>query len=182
VAGGLPPRRHANRLPLNQRRWLARTLIRKQSGLRGKIINAPSGAAWLSDAEFPAHLPPPEPIMKVLSFFAAVSLIAGCTSLRPIDGSPAELRQRIAAGELLKTGDRILITTSDAKTHRLTVSSIDAELIQGRSESFPVAQVTAVKKRQFSRAKTTALAIGIALAGTVIGLGAYAASHLSFAL
>lgn len=120
--------------------------------------------------------------MKVLSYLAALSFIAGCTSLRPIDGSPAELQQRIAAGDLLKTGDRILITTSDAKTHRLTVASIDAELIQGRSESVPVAQVTNVKKRQFSRAKTTALVIGIALAGTVIGLGAYAASHLSFAL
>jgi hypothetical protein len=68
-------------------------------------------------------------------FLAALSFISGCTALRPIDGSPAELQQRIAAGDLLKTGDRILITTSDAKTHRLTVSSIDAELIQGRSES-----------------------------------------------
>lgn len=120
--------------------------------------------------------------MKTLSLLTGLLLIAGCTSLRPIEGSPAELQQRIAAGDLLKSGDRVLVTTNDAKTHRFTVASINAGLIQGRSESVPIAQVTNVKKRQFSRAKTTALVIGIALAGTVIGLGAYAATHLSFAI
>ena len=50
-----------------------------------------------------------------------------------IDVSTAELRQRINAGELLKTGDRVAIVTFDGKAHRFAIKSIDAGLIYGRS-------------------------------------------------
>jgi hypothetical protein len=117
--------------------------------------------------------------MKCLVLFTLLIVCTGCTTLRPIEGSPAELRQRLDSGELLKTGDRVVIVTTDAKAHRFAVKSIDAGLIRGRSESVPIEQVLAVKRRQFSRAKTAGLVIGIALASTVIGVSVYAATHLS---
>ncbi|HEY2464387.1 MAG TPA: hypothetical protein VGI32_10015 [Steroidobacteraceae bacterium] len=120
--------------------------------------------------------------MKSLSLLSAALLVAGCTTLQPMDGSPAELQQRIAAGQLLKPGDRILITTTDAKTHRFAISSINAGFIQGRSESVPIAQVTEVKRRQFIRAKTAVLVIGLAVAGAVVGLAAYTATHLAIGI
>jgi hypothetical protein len=103
----------------------------------------------------------------------------GCTTLRPIEGDPAELQQRINSGDLLKPGDRVVIVASDGRRHRFAIKSIDAGLIKGRSESVPIEQVASLQQRQFSRAKSAALVIGIGLACTVIGLAAYAATHLS---
>ncbi len=92
------------------------------------------------------------------------------------------MRQRINAGELLKTGDRVAIVTSDGKAHRFAIKSIDAARIYGRSESVPIEQVVTVRQRRFSRVKTAALVVGIGLACTVIGFAAYAATHLAIGL
>jgi hypothetical protein len=121
------------------------------------------------------------PSLRTAALVCAASLIAGCTTLRPIDDSPAELRQRITSGDLLKPGDRVVIVASDGKAHRFAIKSIDAGLIRGRSESVPIEQVVTLQQRQFSRAKTAALVIGIGLACSVIGFAAYAATHLSIA-
>lgn len=99
----------------------------------------------------------------------AALLIAGCTSLQPIEGSPADLRLRINSGELLKTGDRVLIVTTDQKSHRFTVKSLESGRIDGASESIQVEQIAALEKRQFSRGKTIALVGGL-LGGAALGL------------
>jgi hypothetical protein len=117
--------------------------------------------------------------MKRLVLFTFLIVSSGCTTLRPIDGSASELRQRIESGELLKAGDRVSIMTTDDKRHRFAIKSIGAGIIRGRSDSVPIEQVVTVQQRQFSRAKTAGLIIGIAIAGSFIGLGVYAASHLS---
>jgi hypothetical protein len=117
--------------------------------------------------------------MKRFSLIVVLTICTGCTTLRPIDGNPAELRQRIYSGDLLKPGDRVVIVASDGKAHRFAIKSVDAGLIQGRSESVPIDQVVSLQQRKFSRAKTAALVIGIGLACSVIGLAAYAATHLS---
>lgn len=97
---------------------------------------------------------------------------AGCTTLRPIEGNPADLRQRISSGELLKAGDRVLIVTTDQKEHRFTVKSVGAGLIDGPAESIPIEQISALEKRQFSRGKTIALVGGV-LGGAALGLIVY---------
>lgn len=119
------------------------------------------------------------PSPRTAALLSAALLSAGCTTLRPIEGSPAELRQRINSGALLKPGDRVVIVASDGTVHRFAIKSVDAGIIQGRSESVPIEQVTRLRQRQFSRSKTAALVIGIGLACSVIGLAAYAATHLS---
>jgi hypothetical protein len=110
--------------------------------------------------------------MKIPVLRTAVSLIGGCTSMQPIDGSPADLRQRINSGELLKTGDRVIIVTTDQNTHRFTVKSVGADRIDGPSESIPVEQISGLEKRQFRRGKTIALVGGL-LGGAVLGLLIY---------
>jgi hypothetical protein len=99
---------------------------------------------------------------RFVALIAAISL-AGCTTLRPIEGTSTELQQRISAGELLKAGDRVSIVTTDAKTHRFSVTGISAGLIEGKADSVPVDQVASLEKRQFSRAKTLALVAGVVL-------------------
>lgn len=106
---------------------------------------------------------------------------AGCTTLRPIEGSPADLRQRISSGELLKTGDRILVVTTDQKEHRFTVRSVGAGLIDGPAESIPIEQISALEKRQFSRGKTIALVGGL-MGGAALGLIVYGLAEYAGAL
>jgi hypothetical protein len=86
--------------------------------------------------------------MKIPALLTAVLLIPGCTSMQPIDGSPTELQQRIATGELLEAGDRVWIETADGKAHELTISFIDATHLVGTVESVPIDQVRYLEKLQ----------------------------------
>jgi hypothetical protein len=99
--------------------------------------------------------------------------------LRPIAGNSNEWGKRIESGEILKVGDRVLIVTADHQSHRLTITHLDAGWITGRRQSVPVDQVVSIQKRQFSRAKTIVLVIGVATVCAVGGLLAYTAAHLS---
>jgi hypothetical protein len=105
-------------------------------------------------------------------------ICAGCTTLRPIEANPADLRQRINSGELLKPGDRVVLVTTDQKKHRFTVKSVGAGLIDGPSGAIPVEEISSVEKRQFSRGKTIALVGGLvggaAVALLVYGFAEYA--------
>ena len=65
--------------------------------------------------------------------------------MRPIDGSPTELRQFINSGELLGPGDRIRVVTADDKTHRLAITKVEAGLIVGPNESVPIDQVMSLE-------------------------------------
>ncbi len=116
--------------------------------------------------------------MKRVIMLVLTILSAGCTTLRPLEGSPDELQRRIATGELLKVGDRVLIGTADSQSHRLTITRIDAGRIVGRRQSIPIDQVVLVEKRCYSRGKTTALVMGLAVLFTLGGLLAYTATHL----
>jgi hypothetical protein len=90
-------------------------------------------------------------MIKWLTACILMIAVAGCTSMRPIDGSPAELRQFINSGDLLKPGDRIRVVTADDKTHWFAITRLEAGLIVGPTESIPVDQVVSleVEKRKF---------------------------------
>jgi hypothetical protein len=89
--------------------------------------------------------------MKWFTAWAFIIAVTGCTTMRPIDGTPKELQQFINSGELLKPGDRVRIVTADDKTHRFAITKIEAGLIVGSNESVPVDQVMCVEKRQFQK-------------------------------
>jgi|HubBroStandDraft_5_1064220.scaffolds.fasta_scaffold251972_2 hypothetical protein len=120
-----------------------------------------------------------ENLIARASFLVAVAVIlAGCTTLRPVNGTPGELQRRINAGELLKAGDRVRIVTTDQKEHRFTVKTVGAGVVAGPSESIPVGQIDLLEKRQFSRGKTIALAGGIA-GGAALALFIYGLAELA---
>jgi hypothetical protein len=102
--------------------------------------------------------------MKCHIALIAIVSLAGCTTLRPIEGTPAELQQRLKTLDLLQSGDRVSIVTADYKTHVFKVTAVSAAVIGGRKQSVPVDQVVSVKKWQFSRGKTWALAGACVLA------------------
>jgi hypothetical protein len=82
--------------------------------------------------------------MKWLTTYLLIIAVTGCTTLRPIDGSPTELRQFINSGELLKPGDRVRIVTADQKRHHFVIIKIETGLIIGLNESVPVDEVTSL--------------------------------------
>src|ERR1700733_4601973 len=108
--------------------------------------------------------------MKRIIVLVAIISCTGCTTLRPIDGTPTELQQRINSGQLLKAGDRVVILTTDHQAHRFAGTGIDAGRIEGKAESIQVNQVVSLDRRQFSRVRTlvligcAVLAVGTALA------------------
>jgi hypothetical protein len=114
--------------------------------------------------------------MRRLIVLAVAIGLAGCTTLRPIEGTSIELRQRISSGELLEAGDRVSIVTTDDKTHRFAVTGIGPGFIDGKADSVSIEQIVSLKKRQFSRGKTLALVGGVVL---VAGLAVYAAAQVA---
>jgi len=102
----------------------------------------------------------------------ALSLIcAGCTTLKPVAGTPEDLRQRINAGEVLP-GDSVSIVTTDRAKHRFEVTGVAGGIVEGRAESVPVAQIVSLEKREVSTRKTLGL---VPLTLLILGLGALAA-------
>ena len=119
--------------------------------------------------------------MRTFFALAALMVCAGCTTLKPVAGTPTELREKIDSGQLLKAGDRVLIVTTDDQPHRFAVTTIEAGIIQGRRDSVPIDRGgCATKTARFSRGKTIALVAGLA-ASAVLGFAVYAATHLSIA-
>jgi hypothetical protein len=95
--------------------------------------------------------------MKWLATWAFIIYVTGCTTMRPIDGSPRELQQFINSGELLKVGDRVRIVTADEEAHRFAITKMEAGPIVGRNESVPVDQVMSLEIENAKPAASTPL-------------------------
>jgi hypothetical protein len=111
------------------------------------------------------------PMLARCISLSLVLALLGCTTLQPVAGSAPELRQQIAAGQLLRRGDRVVITTADGRRHHLVVVAADSVSVRGRQESVPTDQIEVVQKSAFSAARTAELAL-------FIGVVAYAAAEL----
>ena len=114
--------------------------------------------------------------MKRILVFAVIITCVGCTSLRPIAGTPAELRQRINSGEMLRAGDRVSIETTDLKMHEFVITGLTPGIIEGKKTSISVDQIILLEKREYSPAKTWALVGAVVL--VVGGVAAYVAAHI----
>jgi hypothetical protein len=121
--------------------------------------------------------------MGRLIVLAVIISLGGCTTFRPIEGTPIELQRRINSGGLLEAGDRVLIVTTDGKIHKFRVRGVSAGIIEGKADSAPADQVVSLKRREFSGGKTlllvgagalfTGLIIyGVAQAGSAAALAA----------
>jgi hypothetical protein len=105
--------------------------------------------------------------MKRVAIFLIIVNLIGCTTLRPIDGTATDIRERILSGQLLKAGDRVKVLTTSADAYEFTVTNVHDGTISGRSVAIPVTRVTGVLKRELSVGKTALLVGGLILAGAV---------------
>jgi len=113
--------------------------------------------------------------MKSMIAWVLMLTLTGCATMSPIAGSPTELQQRVAAGELLRPGDQVRITTADGNRHEFRVTSVSGYSIDGKQESILVKDIFAVEKREASIGGTVVLVMVTALAATA--LVAVAAVH-----
>jgi len=98
--------------------------------------------------------------MRLISILFIVLVAGACTSMKAVEMPPGQLQEKVAAGEIVKVGDTVQIATSDGQTHRFKVTAITADLVSGKDIQIPVADILAVKTREFSGGKTTALTAG----------------------
>lgn len=102
--------------------------------------------------------------MKCFVTWILMITLTACTTMRPIDANPTDLSQRIAAGGLLKPGDRVTIETKDRQTYEFEVMVLSATSIDGKHQSVRIDQVASIHKRVTSGKKTFLLA-GLILIG-----------------
>lgn len=102
--------------------------------------------------------------MKSLLVIILALVGSGCTTLKPVEMSPEELQQKVAAGEIIEVGDRVKVVTSDGVVHKFVVTEVAADRVSGKDIDLPIADIIAVETREFSGGKTTALVAG----GTLI--------------
>jgi hypothetical protein len=108
--------------------------------------------------------------MRALILVTLLTLIAGCTTLRPVEMPPDQLQHLIVSERLLGPGDRVRLVTADDTEHRFRVVAVDVEggWIVGENESVRIADVVAVETREFSKGKTAALAGGVIATWVII--------------
>jgi hypothetical protein len=109
--------------------------------------------------------------LKTAVLLLSLLLGAGCTTLKPVDASPDELRQAISTGELLRRGDGVRIATADgsAETFRVTRVDIEAGVVRGRDVEIPIEDIVAVDRRVIGPAKTAGVAyIALILTGFLV--------------
>jgi hypothetical protein len=112
--------------------------------------------------------------MRLISIIAATLIASGCTTMKPVEMSADQLQEKISAGAIVNVGDSVQIATKDGKTYKFKVSAVTAEQISGKDIDIPVKEIVAVRTREFSGGKTTALAAGGVGLFVIIG-GAIAA-------
>ena len=69
--------------------------------------------------------------ITTILLMATVSL-AACTSIQPVADDAEALQQRIRAGQVLQQGDHVRVVTQDGESHKLTVLSVDDDVLNGR--------------------------------------------------
>lgn len=109
--------------------------------------------------------------MKIIACITiAVFLLAGCTTLRPVQSSPQTLQEDIASRGLIKAGDRVQIATTDGRQYEFKVISVGDGHIKGEDVDVQIKDVTQVEKREVSTGRTVICAGGSLLAA--IGVAA----------
>ena len=97
--------------------------------------------------------------MKLISTLITILLVTGCTSMKPVELSPNQLHDRIAAGEVVHEGDTVRIVTADGTKYKFEITAITAERIVGNEIEVPIADIVAIELNEYSRDKTGGLTL-----------------------
>ncbi len=95
-------------------------------------------------------------------------LLSGCSTTKPVDMPADELQQRLSAGEILSSGDKVKIQTADGQSHSFKVSAVTEQAVLGKGVEIAIDDIVGVATREFSGGKTAALAGGSVAAWVVI--------------
>ncbi len=116
-------------------------------------------------------------VLRALVVWVTLSLLAACTTLRPVSAGPPDLQRGPAASRPLEAGDRVVVFTRDGRRHEFDVTSVSTELVAGGRESIPTDQIVSIQRRESSAAKTLVL-VGTTIIGvTILAVALAAASH-----
>lgn len=70
----------------------------------------------------------------LMSIFLAL-VVGGCSSVQTIDLPPDELQDQITAGQLVKPGDHVTVTTNQGVTYELEISRVTEKSVEGQVEA-----------------------------------------------
>lgn len=112
-------------------------------------------------------------IIRIVVLLALLCTVAACTTLKPIEMSPEVLQQKIVSDNILQSGKRAKVVTSDGRIQKIRVKRVDAEagVVETDKEDVQIDDIVAIETRDFSMGKTALLAAG---SYTVLGLIALA--------
>lgn len=61
--------------------------------------------------------------------------LSACTSIRPVADDAETLQQRIRAAQVVRKGDHVRVVTHDGVSRRLTVVSVESDVLKGRLDT-----------------------------------------------
>jgi hypothetical protein len=110
--------------------------------------------------------------LKVLVCIALVmTMISGCTTMRTVPPDPKIIQKAI------KPGDRVNISTTQGTEIILMTEDVNDQKISGQGEEVAMADISEIKVKEFSTAKTVGFVLGVVLVVIVIALGTQAAGE-----
>ena len=89
------------------------------------------------------------------------TIVAGYTSLKPIELSQDQLHMEIRNNHVVEVGENIKAVTVDGKRHEFKVVEVTATSLVGETESIEIDDIVALETRQFSGGKTALLVGGM---------------------
>jgi len=92
-----------------------------------------------------------------ITLLSTLIFFYGCSSLQPVELSPEELQTQIRSGEILSTGDKVQLVTTDGQHHEFKVTALTDTLIEGKKEQVAIDDVVALETSEFSGGKTALL-------------------------
>ena len=101
------------------------------------------------------------------AMLAVLVALAGCTSLQRVSAEPEDLPDRIRAGDLVRAGDRIAVTTGDGTQYAFTVAHLDAETLSGDGVRVPIDDVVTLRTERIDVVRTAGAAGGAVAAAYI---------------
>ena len=116
--------------------------------------------------------------------FCVFLSMAGCTSMNrvahePNAKEPLSIADQIRDSNKINVGDKVSIVTKDGQHYSFKVVTLTPDIITGDSSSIKLDDISEIKSKEFSLAKTAALTGGIAATAIAITLLLFRASIIS---
>lgn len=117
--------------------------------------------------------------LNLLGILLLVSVLIGCTTLRPIDVDAVTLHQKIRSGEAVETGDTIRAITIDGVAHLLYVTKVNNNVIVGHPPGvrtdiedtvLPIENIVLIEVNRLSSDNAKTFAGGAGTGAVIVGL------------